>query len=152
MGKQEEEEEEEESFPLEGETQKPKWLKDGILGLTMSPVRWINKLCNQLHWSFVIAVITVYGISQGLSIGLSKVSTQYYMKDEQKVQPSEAQVFLGIVGILWIVKPLWGFLTDLVPVFGYRRRPYFIIAGNFTRADLLCLICCQFCLCFLRLF
>lgn len=126
MGK---EEEEEESFPLEGETQKPKWLEDSILGKIMSPLRWINKLCDELHWSFVIAVITVYGISQGLSTGLSRVSTQYYMKDEQKVQPSEAQVFLGIVGIPWIVKPLWGFLTDLVPVFGYRRRPYFIVAG-----------------------
>ncbi|KAJ8426406.1 hypothetical protein Cgig2_007654 [Carnegiea gigantea] len=123
------EEEEEESFPVEGETQKPKWLEDSILGLIMSPLRWINKLCDELHWSFVIAVITVYGISQGLSIGLSRVSTQYYMKDEQKVQPSEAQVFLGIVRIPWIVKPLWGFLTDLVPVFGYRRRPYFIVAG-----------------------
>ncbi|KAA8542015.1 hypothetical protein F0562_023167 [Nyssa sinensis] len=86
-------------------------------------------LGDELHWSFVSSVVIVYGINQGLSMGLSRVSMQYYMKDEQKVQPSEAQVYFGIIQIPWIVKPLWGLLTDIVPIIGYRRRPYFVFAG-----------------------
>ncbi|KAL3835456.1 hypothetical protein ACJIZ3_010192 [Penstemon smallii] len=62
-------------------------------------------------------------------MGLSKVSTQYYMKDEQKLQPSEAQVYFGLIQIPWIIKPLWGLFTDTVPIAGHRRRPYFIFAG-----------------------
>ncbi|XP_051119252.1 probable folate-biopterin transporter 3 [Andrographis paniculata] len=103
--------------------------KRGILGVIFSPFKWLRKLSDELHWSFVLGVVIVYGINQGLALGLSKVSTQYYMKDEQKLQPSEAQVFHGMIMMPWIVKPLWGLLTDAVPISGQRRRPYFILAG-----------------------
>lgn len=93
------------------------------------PVHWIKMLSREMHWSFVFGVVSVYGISQGLGGALSVVGTKYYMKDVQKIQPSEAQVYAGITSIPWIVKPLWGILTDVLPIFGYRRRPYFIIAG-----------------------
>ena len=29
----------------------------------------------------------------------------------------------------WVVKPFYGFLSDTVPIFGYRRRSYLIICG-----------------------
>lgn len=29
----------------------------------------------------------------------------------------------------WVVKPLYGFLSDTVPIYGYRRRSYLIICG-----------------------
>ncbi|KAK9281681.1 hypothetical protein L1049_004585 [Liquidambar formosana] len=123
-----EEAKEEVSFQLEGETQEGKPEK-GLKNLIWAPIYWFRMLGEELHWSFVLGVVIVYGISQGLGVGLSRVSTQYYMKDEQKLQPSEAQVFSGIIQIPWIVKPLWGLLTDIVPVVGYRRRPYFVFAG-----------------------
>ncbi|PNX78744.1 putative folate-biopterin transporter 2-like protein [Trifolium pratense] len=85
-------------------------------------------LSREMHWSFVFGVVVVYGISQGVGGALAGVGTKYYMKDVQKVQPSEAQVYAGITSIPWIVKPLWGLLTDVLPIFGYRRRPYFIFA------------------------
>ncbi|MCI14191.1 putative folate-biopterin transporter 2, partial [Trifolium medium] len=87
-------------------------------------------LSREMHWSFVFGVVVVYGISQGVGGALAGVGTKYYMKDVQKVQPSEAQVYAGITSIPWIVKPLWGLLTDVLPIFGYRRRPYFIFAGE----------------------
>ncbi|KAJ6307510.1 hypothetical protein OIU76_017329 [Salix suchowensis] len=86
-------------------------------------------LGEELHWSFVLGVMIVYGVSQGFAVGMSKVSTKYYMKDEQKVQPSELQVYLGLLQLPWVMKPLWGLLTDTLPVLGYRRRPYFIFAA-----------------------
>ncbi|KZV14334.1 putative folate-biopterin transporter 2 [Dorcoceras hygrometricum] len=87
-------------------------------------------LANELHWSFVFGVMVVYGISQGLGGSLAKVGTEYYMKDVQKVQPSEAQVYSGITSIPWIIKPLRGLLTDVVPILGYHRRSYFVFAGK----------------------
>ncbi|XP_061346898.1 probable folate-biopterin transporter 2 [Gastrolobium bilobum] len=90
---------------------------------------WFNMLSREMHWSFVFGVVVVNGISQGLGGALDDVGTKYYMKDVQKVQPSEAQVYAGITSIPWIVKPLWGLLTDVLPIFGYRRRPYFIFSG-----------------------
>ncbi|GAV80075.1 BT1 domain-containing protein [Cephalotus follicularis] len=103
--------------------------KGGWCQWILTPVYWFKMLANEMHWSFVIGVVVVYGISQGLGGALSRVGTEYYMKDVQKVQPSESQIYTGIMSIPWIVKPLWGLLTDVLPLFGYRRRPYFILAG-----------------------
>lgn len=105
--------------------------KRGCCGWCMTPIHWIKMLSKETHWSFVLGVVFVYGISQGLGGALARVGTEYYMKDVQKVQPSEAQVYAGITSIPWIVKPLWGLLTDVLPVLGYRRRPYFMLSGNF---------------------
>nr|XP_016495800.1 PREDICTED: probable folate-biopterin transporter 3 isoform X2 [Nicotiana tabacum] len=114
---------------LDGQLQREKKTKNRILGLILRPFYWLGKLSEELHWSFVSAVVIVYGINQGMSLGLSKISTQYYMKDEQKLQPSEAQIYFGIIQLPWVVKPLWGLLTDTLPILGYRRRPYFMLGG-----------------------
>ena len=29
----------------------------------------------------------------------------------------------------WVIKPLWGAISDFIPLVGYRRRPYLIIAN-----------------------
>lgn len=105
-----------------------------------SPVHWFLMLADETHWSFVFGVVTVYGISQGFGGAISRVASDYYWKDVQMVQPSEAQVYQGIASLPWIVKPLWGLLTDVLPVAGYRRRPYFILSGK------LHLQYCQICL------
>ena len=95
-----------------------------------APFSWLKMLSTEIHWSFVLGIILVYGVSQGVGGSLNCVGTEYYMKDVQKVQPSEAQIYQGITSIPWMVKPLWGLMTDVIPVLGYRRRPYFIFAGN----------------------
>ncbi|KAF3446169.1 hypothetical protein FNV43_RR11348 [Rhamnella rubrinervis] len=61
--------------------------------LLFAPIQWLKMLALEMHWSFVFGVVVVYGISQGLGGALSRVGTEYYMKDVQKVQPSEAQIF-----------------------------------------------------------
>ncbi|KAG6409683.1 hypothetical protein SASPL_127725 [Salvia splendens] len=113
---------EEERLPSHGEEARERIL--------CSPVHWFKMLARELHWSFVFGVVSVYGVSQGLGGALARVGTQFYMKDVQKVQPSEAQVYAGITSLPWIVKPLWGILTDVVPISGYHRRPYFVFAGS----------------------
>ncbi|XP_008228849.1 PREDICTED: probable folate-biopterin transporter 3 [Prunus mume] len=124
-----EEEQEKESLHLEAENQKHQNSVKGVRDLLWTPMNWFKMLSSELHWSFVVGVVIVYGISQGLSMGLSRIGIQYYLKDDQKVQPSEAQVYFGIIQIPWMVKPFWGLLTDTLPILGYRRKPYFVFAG-----------------------
>ncbi|KAJ6956805.1 hypothetical protein NC653_038879 [Populus alba x Populus x berolinensis] len=93
--------------------------KEGSFDCFWTPIYWFKMLANETHWSFVFGVLVVYGISQGLGGAFNRVGTDYYMKDVQK----ESFQFP------WLVKPLWGLLTDVLPILGYRRRPYFIFAG-----------------------
>ncbi|KAL1563831.1 putative folate-biopterin transporter 3 [Salvia divinorum] len=118
----------EDGFPLQA--QKERGAKIGMFCQILSPFSWLKRLSDELHWSFVLGVVIVYGINQGIGLALSRVGTQYYMKDEQKLQPSEAHVYHAMIMMPWIVKPLWGLLTDIVPIAGRRRRPYFVFAGT----------------------
>ncbi|KAJ3681639.1 hypothetical protein LUZ60_014212 [Juncus effusus] len=93
------------------------------------PFTWIKTLSNELHWSFIYGVIITYGICQGFGGGLGGVATDFYWKDVQLLQPSSAQFYDGITNVPWMVKPVWGLFTDLVPVLGFRRRPYFIMSA-----------------------
>ncbi|GFP81448.1 probable folate-biopterin transporter 6 [Phtheirospermum japonicum] len=106
------------------------WSKHGtILSLILEPYQWLQMLSSTLNPTFVLGVVLVYGLSQGFSGSFFKVVSDYYWKDVQKVQPSEVQLFIGLYYIPWVMKPVWGLLTDVFPVRGYRRRPYFVLAG-----------------------
>ncbi|PKU66526.1 probable folate-biopterin transporter 2 [Dendrobium catenatum] len=93
------------------------------------PLHWFKMLATEMHWSFIYGIVVVNGINQGLGGAVGRVASDYYWKDVQEVQPSESQVYQGITSLPWIIKPLWGLLTDILPVAGYRRRPYLILAG-----------------------
>ena len=95
-----------------------------------SPFRWLRRPSRELHWSFVLAVFAVYGACQGVGNAVGVVAASYYSKDVLRLQPSAAQLYQGIVDSPWVVKPIWGLLADVVPVAGYRRRPYFLLAGD----------------------
>lgn len=112
-------------------------------GCFCGPIQWVRMLAAEMHWSFVLGVVIVYGISQGVGNALTDVATKYYMKDVQKVQPSESQVYSGIIYIPWVVKPIWGILTDVLPVAGYRRRPYLVLAGILGVFSMLVLSFCK---------
>ncbi len=43
----------------------------------------------------------------------------------------------------WVVKPLYGFLSDTVPIFGYRRRSYLIICGLLGASHCLGIFRCE---------
>ncbi|MFS8030526.1 putative biopterin transporter family [Helianthus anomalus] len=102
---------------------------NSITSLILQPFQWLNMLSTELNPSFILGIFLIYGLSQGFSGSFFKVVTDYYWKDVQKIQPSKVQVFIGLYHIPWVMKPIWGLMTDVFPVMGYHRRPYFILAG-----------------------
>src|SRR5262249_35879746 len=40
---------------------------------------------------------------------------------------AETATFFALIGVAWTVKPLYGLLSDLVPLLGYRRRSYLVV-------------------------
>ncbi len=44
--------------------------------------------------------------------------------------------FAFVIALPWMLKPLWGLLTDFVPLWGSRRRVYLILASGLTTAGL----------------
>ena len=75
----------------------------------------------------LIAILTVYFV-QGI-LGLARLAVSFFLKDDLAFTPAQVAALTGIAAIPWIIKPVFGFLSDGLPVFGYRRRPYLILSG-----------------------
>lgn len=75
----------------------------------------------------LIAILLVY-LVQGI-LGLARLAVSFFLKDELHLSPAEVAALMGVVAIPWMIKPLFGFMSDGLPILGYRRRPYLILSG-----------------------
>ena len=67
---------------------------------------------------------------QGIAEPQAGLATQplfFLLKDEMRLSAAESATFFALIGIAWTVKPLYGLLSDLVPLFGSRRRAYLLV-------------------------
>ncbi|MBD2258202.1 folate/biopterin family MFS transporter [Pseudanabaena sp. FACHB-2040] len=73
------------------------------------------------------AILLVYFV-QGI-LGLARLAVSFFLKDDLGLTPAEVAALTGIATLPWTIKPVFGFLSDGFPLFGYRRRPYLILSG-----------------------
>ena len=71
-------------------------------------------------------IVILLGFLQEASNGISMVAIQYLYKDEFRLNPSDASFIDSFSMIPWIIKPLWGYISDSFHFFGYRRKSYLI--------------------------
>jgi len=43
--------------------------------------------------------------------------------------PVQVTAYLTILNLPWIIKPVYGIVSDFLPLFGYRRKSYFVLAN-----------------------
>ena len=75
----------------------------------------------------LFAILTVYFV-QGI-LGLARLAVSFFLKDDLGLTPAEVAALTGISSLPWIIKPVFGFISDGLPILGYRRRPYLILSG-----------------------
>ncbi len=94
--------------------------------------RWKNFIKESILFgnepnSELFAILAVYFV-QGI-LGLARLAVSFFLKDELKLSPAEMGALIGVAALPWIIKPLFGFLSDGLPILGYRRRPYLMLSG-----------------------
>jgi MFS family permease len=72
-------------------------------------------------------VYVVEGIGQ--TGGLIAQPLNYYLKQTFGWTPVQVSAYLTILNLPWIIKPVYGIVSDFLPLFGYRRKSYLIIAN-----------------------
>ncbi|MDB9315472.1 folate/biopterin family MFS transporter [Spirulina sp. CS-785/01] len=75
----------------------------------------------------LFAILTIYFV-QGI-LGLSRLAVSFFLKDDLGLSPAQTSALVGVAALPWVIKPLFGFLSDGFPIGGYRRRPYLIVSG-----------------------
>jgi MFS family permease len=76
---------------------------------------------------FFALVYVVEGLGQ--VVGLISQPLNYYLKEVQGWTPVQVTAFVTVFNLPWIIKPVYGLISDFVPLFGYRRKSYLIIAN-----------------------
>ncbi len=75
----------------------------------------------------LFAILLVYFV-QGI-LGLARLAITFLLKDDLGLNPAQVSAMMGIVFSPWMLKPLYGLMSDGLPIAGYRRRPYLIGSG-----------------------
>ena len=75
----------------------------------------------------LIILFLVYW-SQGFK-SISSFAITLYYKNNYNLDPSSTQYIRVMITIAWLVKPLYGLITDNWPIFGYQRKGYLFISG-----------------------
>ncbi|MFN3927394.1 MAG: folate/biopterin family MFS transporter [Pseudanabaenaceae cyanobacterium] len=89
------------------------------------PTTWSQRL--RLIDFELVAIALIYFV-QG-ALGLSQLAVSFFLKDDLHLSPAETASLVGIAMIPWTIKPLYGLISDGVPLWGYRRRPYLLLSS-----------------------
>jgi MFS family permease len=76
---------------------------------------------------FFALVYVVEGLGQ--IGGLIAQPLNYYLKTAQGWTPVQIAAFISLFNLPWIIKPLYGLISDFVPLFGYRRKSYLVLVN-----------------------
>ena len=75
----------------------------------------------RLRW----VIGTPYAV-QGSS-NLVEIPILYFIKFVLGMGDAGGQLFDSLRNGGWFVKPLWGYVSDRIPLFGYRRKSWFVL-------------------------
>jgi len=76
---------------------------------------------------FFAIVYAVEGIGQA-RVGIILQPLTNYLKSDGWT-PLQVTAYFGALNFPWVIKPVFGLVSDLVPLFGYRRISYLILAS-----------------------
>ncbi|WJI25258.1 folate/biopterin family MFS transporter [Thermosynechococcus sp. B0] len=96
------------------------------------PQRWFQWLKETLLFGQepsgeLLAILLVYFV-QGV-LGLARLAISFFFKDELGLSPAEVAALMGVAALPWVIKPVFGLISDSVPLLGFRRRSYLVLSG-----------------------
>jgi len=84
--------------------------------------------------AYVQRLFVLFGMvyfAQALSqhIGLINQPLQFYLKEMLGYDLAKTSSFMLVLGIPWLIKPLYGLISDFIPLLNYRRRTWLLVTN-----------------------
>ncbi|CAO2827596.1 unnamed protein product [Amaranthus hypochondriacus] len=89
-------------------------------------IEWSKRLKSAFGASFLWLICLIYFTQGFRSFVWTAIS--YHLKDELKLSPSASQFVSSVAFFPWSIKPLYGIISDCIPIRGRRRIPYLVIS------------------------
>lgn len=81
---------------------------------------------------YTMVPLLLFYLLLGFNFAFPSVAMRYWLMDTVQVTPAQMAAIFGVVSIPWCLKPLFGFISDSRPLFGYRRKSYMILSSYFA--------------------
>lgn len=98
--------------------------------MTQATLRLFREHPEARHLALIFGVVY---FAQGMWY-LPNLSITFLLKDTFGLSAAETATFFLITVIPWLLKPLYGLLSDFVPLFGRRRKSYFLLMSGLAAA------------------
>eukprot|EP00418_Pyrodinium_bahamense_P063365 CAMPEP_0179087468 /NCGR_PEP_ID=MMETSP0796-20121207/39744_1 /TAXON_ID=73915 /ORGANISM="Pyrodinium bahamense, Strain pbaha01" /LENGTH=538 /DNA_ID=CAMNT_0020784977 /DNA_START=21 /DNA_END=1637 /DNA_ORIENTATION=+ len=100
----------------------------GVLTMPCQLYKFLTMLW-QRFGGYVPMTLLVYGLNQGVAIPYANMARRVLFADVMKLDGATAGRYVAAAAFPWSIKPIFGMLSDAVPIFGYHRTSYIVIAG-----------------------
>jgi len=80
-----------------------------------------------LRFSVVFAAIYFFSLN-GFG-ALPNLSVNFLLKNQMGMDPAQMAYFQAVTLLAWVIKPLWGLISDCLPISGSRRKSYLILTS-----------------------
>ncbi|KAI9919908.1 hypothetical protein PsorP6_015681 [Peronosclerospora sorghi] len=88
--------------------------------------KWWQSMRLQFGNGLLLQIFFVY-FTQGIRSTLCSLGTSYYLNETLALLPAQAESLRATAAIPWIIKPVYGMLSDSLPICGTRRKSYLVI-------------------------
>lgn len=78
-------------------------------------------------------VFAIVYFAQGMWY-LPNLSITFFLKDTLGFSAAQTATFFSITVIPWLIKPVYGLISDFVPLFGQRRKSYLLLSSGMAAA------------------
>lgn len=91
-----------------------------------------NKVNRSVWLPLAVVFAVVYFFSMNGLGALPALAINFFLKEKIGLAPEQLAYFQAITLLAWVVKPLWGMISDLFPLFGSRRKSYLVLSSLFA--------------------
>eukprot|EP00391_Amoebophrya_sp_Ameob2_P012265 CAMPEP_0178996536 /NCGR_PEP_ID=MMETSP0795-20121207/8418_1 /TAXON_ID=88552 /ORGANISM="Amoebophrya sp., Strain Ameob2" /LENGTH=680 /DNA_ID=CAMNT_0020688927 /DNA_START=142 /DNA_END=2184 /DNA_ORIENTATION=- len=102
------------------------------------PVEWLATLHDLYGFKLLFMLFAAQHLLKGFA-GTFVSQPERFIYKSYHVEGPQVQIYMGVSGLPWAMKPIVGLLSDLVPIGGYNKRPYILIASVLGVFSMVCL-------------
>ncbi len=81
------------------------------------------------HLKLYTAFAAVYFFSLNGIGALPQLGLNFLLKNQLQLTPAQMAYFQAVTLLAWVVKPLWGLISDCFPIAGSRRKSYLLLSS-----------------------
>lgn len=85
-------------------------------------------------FKFSVFFGAVYFFSINGIAALPNLSLSFLLKEIVHLTPSQSAYFQAVTSVAWVIKPLWGYISDTCPLGGSKRKSYLLLSSLIAAA------------------